>query len=198
MLVRVGQEVQEVPRRLRAPDPPLTDGVVRLDPMTRADVPDLLRLVEDDAIREFTLVPTSAGESFVRSWIRGYEEGWKNGSRAGFIVRADGAGDFVGFASMFRVDLPAKEGEIGYAISPAARGRGAAGRALGLLTRWGFDELGLERLELRISVTNPASERVAERGGYRQEGVLRSVHFKEGRRIDVGIWSCLRSDGPRH
>ena len=196
MLVRLGQEVQEVPRRLRAPDPPLTDGVVRLDPMTRADVDDLLRLVEDGAIREFTLVPTRAGESFVRSWIRGYEDGWKNGGRAGFIVRGADDGAFVGFASMFRLDLPAKEGEIGYAVAPASRGRGAAGRALELLTRWGFDDLGLERLELRISVTNPASERVALRGGYRQEGVLRSVHFKEGRRIDVGVWSRLRSDVP--
>jgi RimJ/RimL family protein N-acetyltransferase len=196
VLVRLGQEVQEVPRRLRAPDPPLTDGVIRLDPMTRADVPELLQLVDDEAIREFTLVPTNAGGSFVRSWLRGYEEGWKNGGRAGFIVRGADVGDFVGFASMFRLDLPAKEGEIGYAISPAARGRGAAGRALALLTRWGFDQLALERLELRISIANPASERVAARGGYRQEGVLRSVHFKEGRRIDLGIWSRLRSDEP--
>ena len=47
---------------------------------------------------------------------------------------------------------------------------------------------------MRIAVTNPASERVAERGGYRCEGVLRSVHFKEGRRIDVGVWSRLRED----
>jgi RimJ/RimL family protein N-acetyltransferase len=196
VLVRLGQEVQEVPRRLRAPDPPLSDGVIRLDPMTRADVPDLLRLVEDEAIREFTLVPTAAGESFVRSWIRGYDEGWKNGSRAGFVVRAAGDGEFLGFGSMFRVDLAAQEGEIGYAVAPPARGRGIAARTLGLLTGWGFGELDLERLELRISVTNPASERVAERCGYRQEGVLRSVHFKEGRRIDVGVWSLLRSDEP--
>jgi RimJ/RimL family protein N-acetyltransferase len=196
VLVRLGQEVQEVPRRLRAPDPPLTDGVIRLDAMTRADVPDLLDLVEDAAIREYTLVPTAAGESFVRSWIRGYEEGWKNGGRAGFVVRDAADGAFLGFASMFRLDLPAREGEIGYAVSPSARGRGVAGRAVCLLTRWGFDELGLERLELRISVTNAASERVAERAGYRQEGVLRSVHFKEGRRIDLGIWSLLRSDEP--
>jgi RimJ/RimL family protein N-acetyltransferase len=196
VLVRLGQEVQEVPRRLRAPDPPLTDGVIRLDPMTRADVPDLLELVEDAAIREYTLVPTAAGESFVRSWIRGYDEGWKNGGRAGFVARGADDGAFLGFASMFRLDLPAREGEIGYAVSPSARGRGVAGRALGLLTRWGFDELGLERLELRISVTNTASELVAERAGYRREGVLRSVHFKEGRRIDLGIWSLLRSDEP--
>ena len=63
-----------------------------------------------------------------------------------------------------------------------------------LLTRWGFDELGLERLELRIDPANTASKRVAERAGYRLDGVLRSTYFKEGRRADVGVWSRLASD----
>ena len=79
-------------------------------------------------------------------------------------------------------------------VAPAARGRGASLRAVELLTRWGFDELGLERLELRIDVTNLASERVAERAGYSQDGVLRNVHFKEGLRSDTGIWSRLSTD----
>ena len=185
-----------MPRRLRAPDPPLADGVIRLDRMSRGDLSDLLELVEDEAIKEFTLVPTAAGESFVRSWIRGYEDGWRGGTRAGFIVRSV-EGDFLGFASMFRLDLPAREAEIGYAVAPAARGRGVAGRALALLTGWGLDELGLERLELRIAVTNPASERVATRAGYTREGILRRVHFKEGRRVDLGVWSRLRGDEPK-
>ncbi|HST16317.1 MAG TPA: GNAT family protein [Gaiellaceae bacterium] len=183
-----------MPRRLKAPDPPLQDGVIRLDRMARSDTADLLDLVQDASIKEFTMVPTNGGESFVRSWIRRYDEGWRVGDRAGFVVRGVEDDAFLGFASMFRLDLPAREGEIGYAVAPAARGRGVAVRALELLTGWGFDELGLERLELRIAVTNPASERVAERGGYRCEGVLRSVHFKEGRRIDVGVWSRLRDD----
>ena len=181
-------------RRLKAPDPPLSDGVIRLDRMTRSDTQVLLELVQDESIKEFTLVPTNGGVSFVRSWIRRYDEGWRNGDRAGFIVRAVEDDGFLGFASMFRLDLPAREGEIGYAVAPEARGRGVAGRALELLTAWGFDELGLERLELRIAVANPASERVAARSGYLREGVLRSVHFKEGRRADIGIWSRLRDD----
>ncbi len=163
--------------------------------MGRSDVPDLLELVKDEAIKEFTLVPSAAGESFVRSWVRGYDDGWRGGTRAGFVVRGAGGSEFLGFASLFRLDLPAREAEIGYAVAPAARGRGVAGRALRLLTAWAIDDLGLERLELRIAVTNPASERVAARAGYTLEGVLRQVHFKEGRRVDLGVWSRLRDDG---
>jgi RimJ/RimL family protein N-acetyltransferase len=51
------------------------------------------------------------------------------------------------------------------------------------------------RLELLISVENPASKRVAERCGYAVEGVLRSMHVREGFREDTEIWSRLPGDG---
>jgi RimJ/RimL family protein N-acetyltransferase len=63
-----------------------------------------------------------------------------------------------------------------------------------LLTRWGFDELGLERLELRINPENVPSTKVGEGAGYRLEGVLRNLHFKAELRADVGVWSRLRQD----
>ena len=93
-----------------------------------------------------------------------------------------------------KLDLDAAEGELGYVVAPAARGHGVASRAVGLLTDWGLGELRLQRVELRIDPANAASSRVAERNGYRHEGVLRSVAFTEGLRSDVGIWSRLASD----
>ena len=50
------------------------------------------------------------------------------------------------------------------------------------------------RPELLIGVENDASKRVAERNGYRFEGVLRSLHFKLGVREDTEIWSRLPDD----
>ena len=52
----------------------------------------------------------------------------------------------------------------------------------------------MERIELLISVDNPASKRVAERAGYVREGVLRSLWFKQDRREDTEIWSRLAGD----
>jgi len=47
---------------------------------------------------------------------------------------------------------------------------------------------------LIIDVENPTSARVAERCGYRREGVMRSLHLKQDRRVDAGLWSRLPSD----
>jgi len=178
---------------LAVPDPPLADDQIRLEPLSQADAPDLAGMVGDPDIVRFTRVPAGADEAFVRGWIGGYERGWQDGSRAGFAVRGHD-GSFLGFAAVIELELEHGEGEIGYMVPPAARGRGVASRAVELLTRWGFDELGLLRLELRIDVENSASARVAERAGYVRDGVLRNVHFKEGARCDLGVWSRLTQD----
>jgi [ribosomal protein S5]-alanine N-acetyltransferase len=178
---------------LHAPDPPLADDLIALEPLTQAHVPWLLELAKEDQVVRFTRVPAGADEAFVKSWISRYESGWTDGSRAGFAI-VDQEGNRLGFAAFVQLDRDASEGEIGYAIDPRARGRGVATRSLELLTRWGFDGLELTRIELFIDVENEGSARVAERAGYSFEGVLRSKHFKDGLRADLGVWSRLRSD----
>jgi RimJ/RimL family protein N-acetyltransferase len=181
---------------LLPPDPPLADDTIVLEPLAQRHGPVLEEFVHEADIVRFTMVPTRPDRHFVANWIARYERGWAEGSRAGFAI-VDAAGDVVGFAAIFGLDEPGEEGEIGYFVGPEARGRGIAGRAVALLTRWGFDGLGLERIELRIDAENAASARVAERAGYQLDGVLRSKHFKEGLRTNLGVWSRLRSDVPR-
>ena len=86
-------------------------------------------------------------------------------------------------------------GEIGYWLRRDARGRGIATRALTLVTRFAFEQ-GAERLQLRADVENVASRRVAEKAGFRLEGVLRSAHWNErlGRRQDWALYSLLPDD----
>ena len=179
--------------KLDAPDPPLADDLIALEPLTETHVPRMLELARDDQIVRFTRVPAGADEAFVKSWIGRYVSGWADGSRAGFAI-VDHEGNQLGFAGFVQLDRDAGEGEIGYAIDPQARGKGIATRSLELLTRWGFDGLELIRIELIIDVENDGSARVAERAGYSFEGVLRSKHVKDGLRADVGVWSRLRSD----
>ena len=178
---------------LRPPDPMLADEAIRLVPLAREHEPGVDALVREEDVRAYTRVPTDAPAGFAATWLGRYEEGWRDGSRAGFaIVTLEG--EFVGMAMFVQLEHQGRQGEIGYVVAPAARGNGVATRAVRLLTEWGFSELGLERIELWIDTTNAGSERVAERAGYVREGVLRSYWFKEEIRRDFGVWSRLRGD----
>jgi RimJ/RimL family protein N-acetyltransferase len=178
---------------LQPPDSPLADDAIRLVPLSPTHQPGIGALLEDADVRRHTRVPSQPPPGFAATWLGRYLDGWRTGSRAGFAIEAHD-GEFLGLGMIVHLEWEGRQGEIGYVVAPAARGRGVATRTLRLLTDWAFDGLGLERIELWIDVENPGSERVAERVGYVREGVLRSYWFKEDIRGDFGIWSRLRSD----
>jgi RimJ/RimL family protein N-acetyltransferase len=170
----------------------MQDAEVRLEPLGSAHLEGLAELGRDPDVQRFTYVPSPWVEGFERTWLERYDQ--RNGERAGFAIVDEASGEFLGMAGLVRLDMDARQGEIGYIVAPAARGRGIAVRAVRLITEWWLQELGLERVELRIEVENEPSIRVAERAGYGHEGVLRSVHFKQGLRADIAVYSRLRTD----
>lgn len=82
-------------------------------------------------------------------------------------------------------------GELGCGLVPSAQGRGVAAEAFGLFARWCLATLGLGRLQVVIAVENQPALRVAERAGFRHEGVLRSYLEHGGARFDAFMLSLL-------
>jgi RimJ/RimL family protein N-acetyltransferase len=173
----------------------LTDNVIRLEPISREHLDGLAALGQDPLVLRNTRVPEPWTEGFERTWVEAYEQGRQDGTRDGYAIVDAESGAFLGLAGIVDLEPDANQGEIGYALVPESRGRGIATRALELVTRYALEELGLERVELRIGTENGASMRVAERAGYRREGVLRSLYVKPGRREDFVVYSRLPGDG---
>ena len=162
--------------------------MTELVPLSERHIPAVRELVRDPETLRYTRVPEPPPPDFAEEWIARYERGREAGEREGFaIVEGD---EFLGLALAPAIDAETREAELGYVVAPVARGRGVASEALRLLTDWAFGR-GLERLELRISVGNGASRKVAQRCGYELEGTLRAAYFKQGRREDTEIWSRL-------
>ncbi|MGH2886254.1 MAG: GNAT family N-acetyltransferase, partial [Solirubrobacteraceae bacterium] len=171
-------------------------GEVRLERLDDRWLDDVADLVADPDVLRFTRIAEPPPEGFARTWIGAYEAARRDGSREAFAA-LDGDGRFIGLGLAPEIDRAAGELELGYIVARGARGRGVATRILRLLTRWAFEELGAQRVYLIIDVENHASERVAERCGYQREGVMRSIHVKQDRRADAGLWSRLPGDpGP--
>jgi ribosomal-protein-alanine N-acetyltransferase len=69
-------------------------------------------------------------------------------------------------------------GHIGYWIDQEFANRGYTTRAVEILTRFGFDQLGLHRIEINIRPENAPSCKVAEKAGYLLEGTrARYLHI---------------------
>jgi RimJ/RimL family protein N-acetyltransferase len=86
-------------------------------------------------------------------------------------------------------------GELGYLLACAHWGRAVATAAVRRALRAVFAEVdGLARVEALVDVDNPASQRVAEKAGFRREGVLRRHYWHKGRARDMAMYSFVSSD----
>jgi RimJ/RimL family protein N-acetyltransferase len=152
---------------LQPPDPQLRDELIELRVWSPDDVPAVVAACRDPEVPRWTTVPSPYTEEDARAWIELATTGWK-----------DGTAPFA----------------IGYWAVAAFRGRGYMPRAVRLICRWGFDDVGLARIQLGTLLGNVSSERVAEKCGFQREGILRSWIEQRGERRDVAMWSLLRGE----
>lgn len=172
----------------------LTDGVIRLRLPADQDVPAIVKACQDPAIQRYTTVPDSYGEEEARSHIGRAAAGVAEGvSLMVATVDAD-TGEWLGNAGIRRHGTDHGRWAIGYLVAPWARGHGLAERSVRLLCRFGFDELGAERIEITAEPENEASLRVAERAGFQREGLLHGYLVVKGVRRDAIMFALLRSD----
>jgi len=183
------------PRPIEFPVEGLSDGSIRLRLMTDADVPAVIEAIDDPLIPRFTRVPHPYGVAEARHFQRSGAAGASAGTDlATLIVDAGDDSSVLGAAGLHNLDPESGRCSAGYWVTGAARGRGVATAAMRLLTRYAFDELAVQRIELWIEPVNVASLRVAERTGFAREGLLRSFMHVGGERRDMLMYSLLPSD----
>jgi RimJ/RimL family protein N-acetyltransferase len=182
--------------RLFPPGPPLRDGDLVLRRTRSGDASAIREIYsEQDTRRWMGWDGPLPDEEDALATIQRAADAWTAGTWAVFgIVDAGAAVDQVlGGANLRFADHDTAE--VSYFLRASARGRGFATRAVFLLARWAFDELGIQRLELRAHPDNEASIRVAERAGFTREGIERaSRSWPDGSRFDSVLFSLLPTD----
>jgi RimJ/RimL family protein N-acetyltransferase len=174
--------------------PVLAAGPFRLRPFRLADL-DLVRAAAGDPyIPLITTIPAVFTEDEGRRFIERQWSRAQQGYGYSFAI-ADAATDrALGQAGLWLQNIGQGRAEVGYWVIAAARGRGAAGRAVAAITGWALGELRIPRLELYVEPWNQASIRTAEKAGFRREGLLRSWQAVAGERKDMLMYSLLPGD----
>jgi RimJ/RimL family protein N-acetyltransferase len=154
--------------------PTLSDGEIGVRPLAASDVPAIVAACQDPEIPRWTRVPSpylrEDAERFLA--IAATEAAAGDGLA---LAVCDVDDRLIGTIGLMELDRDRGYGEIGYWIAAAARGRGAAGRAVALVRDWAHAELGLSTLEILAHRDNRPSQLVAERAGFAETGELRSV-----------------------
>lgn len=168
---------------------------LRYGPPSPDEAPRALELLTDPETARWNPAPAVRDLASARAWCaRGAD--WSDGSHVTFSAVDEGSRLLVANISIHEIVDEEATAKIGYRVHPDARGRGVATTTLRAVTEWAFEHLGLARIALLHAVPNEASCRVAERAGYRLEGVLRSsaIDPATGDRVDEHLHARLATD----
>nr|WP_221475473.1 GNAT family N-acetyltransferase [Sphaerisporangium rubeum] len=172
----------------------LSDGVVRLTPLTLGDADDFQAMACDPDVLKYSVPPEPPDREDTLRRCRYTATWWLSGERAEMAVRDEATGAFAGHIQLMAVNPALGQAMIGYSLAPAHRGRGLMTRAVTLLVGWAFTATPLHRVVAGTAVDNHASHHVLERAGFTREALLKSLlPGPDGTRHDDYQWVRVRS-----
>lgn len=121
-------------------------------------------------------------------------EGFARRDSLNWLIAARRGDRAIGSCTLYRFDARHRRAELGYALHPQWWGQGLASEAVALALDWGFQRLGLHRIEADIDPRNEASRRLLAGLGFRREGLLRQRFLVDGSATDSEIFGLLQDE----
>ncbi|WP_136604871.1 GNAT family N-acetyltransferase [Paenibacillus dokdonensis] len=128
------------------------------------------------------------------SYLSGLQAKMDQGQAFHWGIIDKATGTFIGRVGFIYFDTLHRLSEVGFALHCDWWGQGIMSEAALPMIRYGFEELGLNRIEGRCNADNLASERVLLKIGMTFEGILRRQLKIKGVFIDQKMYAILNSD----
>jgi len=103
-------------------------------------------------------------------------------------------GQVVGAISYNFIDRSNRIAHIGYWLAAERQGKGVMTKACRAMVDHAFNELGLNRVEIRCATGNTKSCAIPQRLGFKQEGIQRQAEWLYDHFVDLVIYGMLASE----
>ncbi len=84
--------------------------------------------------------------------------------------------------------------EIGFEVAPNHWRRGVAHEAASAVIRHGFDEFKFHRISALVAPENEGSNRLVQKLGFTEEGLLHDYAYSHGRFMDLTMYRLLKEE----
>lgn len=160
-----------------------------LRPITREDTPLIVKWRNTPSVRKNFIFRETFTEEMHERWL---DTKVVSGEVVQYIIVEKSGNRPVGSVYFRDVDGKNRSAEYGIFIGEeSARGKGLGSETARLFTDFGFAELGLHRISLRLLSGNLAAEKSYEKAGFVREGVFRDMVYLDGEYRDVVFMAAL-------
>lgn len=183
----------EVPTSLQAGLPVLRGEAVRMREAEPRDAADLLRMFEDLYVTRFLPPPPQTVGEFEQfiNWSRRQRAA---GECACFVVEPDDTGAVSGFFQLRRLDPTFQTAEWGFALASSRWGTGLFHRCADRMLEFAFQQLGVQRMEARVPISNRRAAAALRKLGAIREGRLRRSFLLGDECLDDAMWAIVVDD----
>ncbi len=162
--------------------------------MTLDDAQDMYEYASDPEVAKFVIwdfhKSIDDSISFLKSMIQKYEN--KEVSEWGIIYKE--SNKFIGTCGYLWWNPTHASAEVGYALSRKYWDIGIMTEAIREVIKFGFEKMGLNRIEARCKLLNIASQKVMEKVDMKFEGIMREGLFAKGFYHDLKVYSILKKE----
>lgn len=162
--------------------------------MSRSDASDMFEYASNPAVTRFLTWDVHPNERFSANYLSFLQSKYRSGEFFDWAVTLRSSGKMIGTCGFSHFNFPAYAAEIGYVLNPAYWGHGVAAEAAARVISFGFETLGLNRIEARCMCGNAQSRRVMEKLGMTYEGTARDGIFVKNSFVSVETCSILKSE----
>ncbi len=159
--------------------------------MCKKDAADMYVYASLPEVTRFLLWSEHPNILYTKRYLSRVEACYRAGQFFDFSLVDRASGHMIGTCGFTRFDIKNNSAEIGYVLHPAFWNQGLATEAAMTILQYGFDVLGLHRIEARYMIQNQASRRVMEKCGMHFEGVHHGLLFVKGAYRDIGIYARI-------
>ena len=161
-----------------------------LRPMRVSDAYDMYEYACRDDVTKYLLWSPHESIFVTKNYLAYIEKRYKIADFYDWAVIHAESGKMIGTAGFTRIDEHNSCGEIGYVLNPDYHGMGIGTEAAKRVMDFGFDVLGLHRIEAKFMRGNDASLRVMEKLGMSFEGYHIDSMLVKGEYRTIGY--CAR------
>ena len=162
--------------------------------MTMDDAADMFAYASDLEVTRFLDWPPHRSIEDSIRFLEGVMDAYAAGDPRSWAIVHREDGRMIGTGGFLFWDDIANRSELGYAVSRSYWGQGLMSEAVPEMLRFGFERMGLNRIEARCNARNMASRRVLEKSGFNLEGTLRESIVQNGELSDMLLFGILRRE----
>ncbi|MCW3122341.1 MAG: family N-acetyltransferase [Flavipsychrobacter sp.] len=161
--------------------------------ITPAHRVDLFRIFTDERVTKYYDVLPLNEESDAQKIMDILAQRYQNKTGIRWGIALKGHKEIIGNLG-FNTFTPGHRSTIGYSIEPEYWNKGLITEAIQEIVRYGFNELGVNRIEAEVMPGNTASEKVLDKLGFLHEGLLRQWMYWNGKYNDINMYALLKRD----